>query len=65
MEVPLHAVKRIFLVCDLALLLVPVTHACNNSQTLLEENDVAFEYKIPQIDTDLPTVTETATFAMG
>jgi hypothetical protein len=65
MEVPLPAIKRIFSVCALALLLVPATHACNNNQTLLEENDVAFEYKIPQIDTDLPAVNETATFAMG
>jgi hypothetical protein len=49
----------------LALLLVPATNACNNTQTPLEENDVALEYKIPQIDADLPAVTETATFAMG
>lgn len=65
MEVPLPAIKRIFFVCVLALLLVPATHACNNTQTPLEENDVAFEYKIPQIDADLPAVTEIATFAMG
>ena len=57
--------KRIFIICASALLLVPVTFACNGTQNPFEENEVTFEYKMPQIDSDVPAVIETATFAMG
>jgi len=64
-EVPLATVKKIFIACASALLLVPAMHACNSAQTPLEGDEVAFEYKIPQIDAEVPAVIETATFAMG
>ena len=61
----MSAMRRIFIICAFAFLLVPVTSACNNTQTPVKENEAAFEYKIPQIDAGASAVTETATFAMG
>jgi hypothetical protein len=55
------SVKKIF---TIALILVPITFACSN-RGLGEENIVAEDLTVPQIDLDTPAVTETATFAMG
>ena len=65
MEVALSAIRKIFIVCTLSLLLIPAIQACSGGGMPVGEGDVNFEYKIPQIDIDVPVVIETATFAMG
>jgi hypothetical protein len=58
----LKSLKRAFIAI---VLLVPMTFACSIGETLGEENAVAAELTIPQIDLNAPAIVETATFAMG
>lgn len=49
----------------IVILFVPFVWACSNTRILQEENTLAADLIVPQIDIFALAVTETATFALG
>ena len=65
-EVAFIMLKRILAVFLFAIIVIPVFPvACNNPEFVEKDSSMVKRTEIPPVDTHTPTVTETATFALG